>query len=60
MLMSLGAGLGIGLMLGLAMSKSENSQLGWLDRRTAESFGRRVIDSVTSRLPDSIREYVQS
>ena len=54
-LASLGAGLGIGVAVGVALSGSKaSSRHTWLDRRTAEAIGHKMLKNLGSWVPDSV------
>jgi hypothetical protein len=46
-----GLGIGLGAMIGAALAGSRSSRV----ERTAESIGRRVLDSISDLLPNSLR-----
>lgn len=54
---ALAAGLGLGLIIGASLASSRREQRSWLDRKTAEGFGRRLMDKIEGMLPDALSEH---
>jgi len=54
---ALAAGLGLGLVIGASLASSRREQRSWLDRKTAEGFGRRLMDRLEGMLPDALSEH---
>jgi hypothetical protein len=54
---ALAAGLGLGLVIGASLASSRREQRTWLDRKTAEGFGRRLMDKIEGMLPDALSEH---
>ena len=53
-LVSLGVGLGVGVLLGTMLGDRRADRDGWLDNRTAESLGRRLMAQIGELVPDTI------
>jgi len=56
-LVALAAGVGVGLVIGAALSRSHAEQQSCNARRTAEQFGRRLMDRIESMIPDALSEH---
>lgn len=59
LLISFGVGFGLGMMLGRAFRRPE-PKTHWYDRRSAEQLGRRLLDSMSGVVPESISKQFQS
>lgn len=58
-LSAFGIGLGVGLLIGITLAGESRPQpRHWYDLGSAEDYGRRILDAVTSALPDSIAKRV--
>jgi hypothetical protein len=58
-LSAFGIGLGIGLLIGMTLAgESRPRPRHWYDLGSAEDYGRRILDAVTSALPDSIAKRI--
>lgn len=56
-LMALAAGVGVGLVIGSALSRSHAEQQSCNARRTAEQFGRRLMDRIENMIPEALSEH---
>jgi hypothetical protein len=56
-LIAAAAGVGIGLVIGAALGRSHAEQQNFCTRRTAENFGRRLIDRIESIIPEALSEH---
>jgi hypothetical protein len=56
-LVALAAGVGVGLVIGAALSRSHAEQQSCNARRTAEQFGRRLMDRLENMIPDALSEH---
>jgi len=54
---ALAAGLGLGLVIGASLASSRREQRTWLDRKTAEGFGRRLMEKIEGMIPDALSEH---
>ena len=58
-LSAFGIGMGIGLLIGMALAgESRPKPRHWYELGSAEEYGRRILDTVTSALPDSIAKRI--
>ena len=58
-LSAFGIGMGIGLLIGMAVAgESSPKPRHWYNLDSAEEYGRRILDAVTSALPNSIAKRI--
>ena len=58
-LSAFGIGLGVGLLVGMALGgESRPKPRHWYDLNSAEEYGRRILDAVTSALPESLAKRI--
>lgn len=53
-LTSFGIGFGVGLALSLAIGRPRQRRGYFRDRRTAESIGQQILESISEALPESV------
>jgi hypothetical protein len=56
-LLAVAAGVGIGLVIGAAIGRSHAQQQSSHARRTAEQFGKRLMDRIEGLIPDALSEH---
>jgi hypothetical protein len=56
-LIAMAAGVGVGLVIGAALSRSHAEQQSCNARRTAEQFGRRLMDRLENMIPEALSEH---
>jgi len=56
-LLAAAAGVGVGLVIGAALGHSHAEHQSFYARRTAENFGRRLMDRIESMIPEALSEH---
>jgi hypothetical protein len=56
-LVAIAAGVGVGLVIGAALGRSHAEQQSCNARRTAEQFGRRLMDRLENMIPEALSEH---
>jgi len=56
-LVAMAAGVGVGLVIGAALSRSHAQQQSCNARKTAEQFGRRLMDRIENMIPEALSEH---
>jgi hypothetical protein len=56
-LVALAAGVGVGLLIGASLSRSHAQQQSCNARKTAEQFGRRLMDRLENMIPEALSEH---
>jgi hypothetical protein len=56
-LVALAAGVGVGLLIGSSLGRSRAEQQSCNARRTAEQFGRRLMDRLENMIPEALSEH---
>jgi hypothetical protein len=57
LLVAVAAGVGVGLVIGAALGRSHSQSMSSQARRTAEGFGRRLMDRIEGMIPDALAEH---
>jgi len=57
MMIAVAAGVGVGLVIGAALGRSHSKSLSCQARRTAEGFGRQLINRIEAIIPDALSEH---
>jgi len=56
-MIAIAAGVGVGLVIGAALGRSHAQQQSCATRRTAEQFGRRLMDRIEGMIPEALSEH---